>query len=206
MKNMGTTNLFVELVVIGVGALLWVLLLAGAALGFNPALANHLVKGDNLLIPVLAVTYLFGILTDRMADILFETLWAKRLCHVEFPSKDAYHEARIRVIAKSERLAERLEYGRSRMRICRGWTLNSALIGVSLNLFVWSQLADQRFASRLALAGTLFSGMTALTSWFAWRRLAATEYKKTREQDTYFSAQNKDPHNPISAAENLPGD
>jgi len=196
---MGTTNLFVELVVIGVGALTWVALLASAALGYDPQIFKRLADSESLIIPTLAITYLLGILIDRFADYLFESLWAKRLCEVEFPNKDIYHKARIHVISKSERLAERLEYGRSRMRICRGWALNGFLIGISLNLFVWGQMPRGPFASRLAWTGTFFAAAVAVGSWLSWRRLAATEYKKTREQDAYFSAQAGAPHNPTPA-------
>ena len=68
---MGTTNLVVELMVIGVGAVA-ALILTGLT-GFG----THWVPVDALLaiqtaIPMLAITYVLGVLTDRLADEIFE--------------------------------------------------------------------------------------------------------------------------------------
>jgi hypothetical protein len=64
---MSTTTLFVELVVVGVGALAWVCLLLMAGLGHEWVPVDKLFS-PSATVPVLALVYLLGIVTDRVAD------------------------------------------------------------------------------------------------------------------------------------------
>jgi hypothetical protein len=182
---MSTTNLFVELIVIGVGAAAWLVLLVLSVFGWRWLPALNL-PAMLELIPTLSMIYLLGILTDRVADVLFERRWVGRLRRDFFPTAADYHRARVVILTESERLAELLEYGRSRLRICRGWAINAALIVVALNGFVWSQLNGHALQSRIALVGSLlFAGIAAL-SFFAWRAIVLTEYRKVADQSAHL--------------------
>src|SRR5215210_8108672 len=132
---MGTTNLFVELVVIGVGAMAWLCLLILTVFGWTWIPLEKLFSTTALL-PLVSLIYLLGIVSDRIADSIFERFWVERLQLTRFANTNEYHVARRQILTGSERLSDLLEYGRSRMRICRGWTLNSVLIAIALNLLV----------------------------------------------------------------------
>lgn len=182
---MNTTNLFVELVVIGVGVSLWLLLLVGSAFGYAwVALDQALLVAS--AVPALALTYVFGIVWDRVSDSLFERWWADDLRASFFPERGAYYDARRVILSKSPPLAELLEYGRSRLRICRGWTLNAVMVAGSLNLLLWIQYRDVEAVGAISLVGTFASVAMAGGSWYAWRSLAQAEYRKIKEQSAYL--------------------
>ncbi len=182
---MNTTNLFVELVVIGVGALAWVVLLVLSVFGWD-WVPTERVFSTTALIPLLSLVYVLGIVSDRIADSLFEHYWNEDLLKERFTEINDYHLARREILSRSERLSELLEYGRSRLRICRGWSLNSILISVALNLFIWTKLRDSSLALTLSVFGTVSCIIFAIASWYTWRKLAATEYRKVKEQAAFL--------------------
>ena len=67
---MNTTNLFVEVIVSGVGAAIWVCLLVLLLFDVDLSALVALSAMPVLAIPALAVVYLLGILTDRLSDVL----------------------------------------------------------------------------------------------------------------------------------------
>lgn len=184
---MNTTNLFVELVVIGAGVSLWLLLLVGSAFGYAWVSIDQALLVASA-VPALALTYVLGIVWDRISDSLFERCWADDLRAAFFPERAAYYDARREILMKSPPLSELLEYGRSRMRICRGWTLNAAMVAVSLNVLLWIQYRDAEAALGVSLAGTIASLALAAGAWFAWRSLARAEYRKIKEQSAHLRA------------------
>ena len=167
---MNTTNLFVELMVIGVGALSAILLTVAAV--FPAGSYAHLLNAESfaaiVLVPLLALTYVLGIIVDRLADRLF-TRPAHRLRSHHFEDDASYHHARRTVLAGPEKIANLLEYARSRMRICRGWAVNSMLL-----LLAWNLFAD----GRAAFLGTALLFVLLAGSIFAWRMLVASQYRK----------------------------
>ncbi|MEQ8692337.1 MAG: hypothetical protein RIC89_16075 [Pseudomonadales bacterium] len=183
---MGTTNLFVELVVIGAGVMIWLLLLVFTIVGRPPlAISEAMLLAS--AIPLLAITYVAGIIWDRIVDVLFEKLWVDRWRPRFFATKTDYYNARRAILTKSERLSELIEYGRSRMRICRAWTLNALLITVSGVAFLFSDHRNEpEFALKVwavILIGTAFS----VGAWFAWASLVKTEYRKIKDQSQYLN-------------------
>ena len=189
---MNTTSLFVELVVIGVGVLIWLLLLLVAFFGLP------VMPPDNALLlatalPVLALIYVLGIVWDRLADVVFNRLWGRQLRDRYYDDIGAYYDDRRTILMNAPALAELLEYGRSRLRICRGWALNALLIGLTLMLVFMRQPDAAQPLSGLLLAASLASLLLALGAWLAWRNLTLSEYRKIREQARYLAAQGTEP-------------
>lgn len=182
---MGTTNLFVELVVIGAGVVIWIALLTLSVLGIP-----SLILGEALLIasaiPMLATIYVAGIIWDRIADHVFERIWTDRWRSEFFTDKMEYYDARRTILTRSDRLSDLLEYGRSRMRICRAWVLNSILIGVSFNIFLFMNHFGSENFGVLLLTANLLSLVFSIGAWFAWASLVKTEYRKISEQSAYL--------------------
>ena len=187
---MNTTSLFVELVVIGAGVITWVVLLA-VALGGYPVASF----GQGVLlasaIPVLALVYVFGIVWDRLADTIFNRFWGCDLRARYYSDTGEYYRDRRAILISAPALADLLEYGRSRLRICRGWSLNALLIAISLWLLLGLQtgLANTAILLFASLAALLLS----LGCWFAWRNLTLTEYRKIKDQALYLSDSDSKP-------------
>ena len=176
---MTTTHLFVELLVIGIGAFLALLLGIAAVFGGSPEMFSGFMN-VRALIPVLATVYVLGILVDRFADRAFDS-WDMKLRRSVFGEEDsAYYEARRTLVMDAENLWRDLHYGRSRLRICRGWVFNSVLLMGGLWAFRYSDKATpvipaQEFWVALGSLALLGVGCT-----WCWYRLIRTEYKKTQ--------------------------
>lgn len=179
---MSTTDLFVELLVIGLGAAVWVLLLILSIFGIDWFTFEQLTS-VTVLVPALGFVYVLGIVTDRAADAIFDRYFKlplKRLYYSEGSDQD-FRDRRY-VYVKSEYLTSLLEYGRSRLRICRGWCFNGVLIIIALNIFAWSQLSTSAVSWRLSIYGTLLMGVLVWGAWRAWRQLILDDYRKIKEQ------------------------
>lgn len=69
------------------------------------------------------------------------------------------------------------QYGRSRMRICRGWAVNAVLIAVPANAYAAQHVASP--GSTLLLIDVIL-GVTFLGTLLSWRTLTHSEYRKIR--------------------------
>lgn len=177
---MSTTNLFVELIVIGVGAFLWVVLLLVSILGYDKT-ATELALTPGGLIFMLSVIYVLGIITDRLADGLFDILWGRKIRERNIGSLANYYDARRRMSENSRHLADLLEYGRSRLRICRGWAFNSALTVLALNVFLIVAGETVANRTRTDLVGTIGLVLLTVGAWYSWKRIAESEYRRVKE-------------------------
>ena len=110
---MKTTELFAELLVIGVGALGWVLLLL---FWLAPDLKDALSLSPVALIPGLALMFLLGIVTDRAADSIFERSFAPDRRGETDKDRQHWKNSCERFMAESEVFATNFRYGHSRLR------------------------------------------------------------------------------------------
>ena len=78
-------------------------------------------------------------------------------------------------------LSDMLEYGRSRLRIVRGWTFNTILAILSLNLLIWTRFSSEPWAGAVSIFATLSLAILGLACWFAWRSLMVSEYRKIKD-------------------------
>lgn len=186
-----TSSLVVELVVIGVGAVLWIVLLVASLFGHGWLLAVQ-PYSTLLAIPALATVYTLGIVSDRMIDAIFGLIWGGQLRRKHFPDNASYHHARQTVLTGSDRMADKIEYSRSRMRVCRGWAVHSLLIALALNLYCWLQIEDRSVAFPVHIFGTTMLGVLGVTSWCAWRNLTNTQYLQVREQSRFLNTESED--------------
>ena len=183
---MNTTNLFVELIVIRVGTAAWLFLLVLSVFGYGWVQADQLLSPFSA-IPILAVVYVLGIITDRVADTVFERFWINDLRDRYFADKGDYYNARRLILTQSENLSDLLEYGRSRLRICRGWAVNAILILVSLNPFLWLRFEDSHLGLSISIFASLLLVLFAVAAWFSWYKLTSSEYRKVKEQAKFLA-------------------
>ena len=176
---MNTTNLFVELLVIGLGPAAALGLIVLVALGPEVgSLAEALAFTSSLgfIIPALGLMYVLGIVTDRVADRVFG-FWSKGIRVRYFESDGAYHEARRTIVMYSETIWGLRQYGRSRMRIARGWALNAALLMVPFNL--WA-LGSAGLAGGVAAVMNCALVTLLVGAAYSWNALTHSEYRKIR--------------------------
>ena len=178
---MSTTHLFVELLVVGVGAFAWVLLFI---LGFVDKDLEVIYSLVNVawFVPLVSIVYVLGIVIDRIADGLFEKFWGNNIRDRVFADKNSYYKARSAIFFSSESIAELLEYNRSRLRICRGWALNSIMLIVAVNLYATLRSIPYAEQIVMVLTGSVLFLMVACGSWFSWRDILTKEYHKTKHQ------------------------
>jgi hypothetical protein len=178
-EHMGTTELFVELIVIGIGAFIWIVVATFSVFGYRWVPLDQLFS-VSALIPFLSIIYIVGIVTDRIADVLFEAIWVSRIQRKHYSSSDIAREDRRLIYSKSEYLANLIEYGRSRLRICRGWAFNAVLIIIASNFFILTQVSDDNLKTKLFVWVNLLVGFIAYFSWYSWYQLSDTQYRRVK--------------------------
>ena len=136
---MNTTNIFVELVVVGFHTLMWIGLIVLALVGYRNLDIEKLLT-VNLALPILAMAYILGILIDRVSDFVFLPQDAKIRPVDKQADLPSFLTMRYYVLHKSSDIYAQLEYTRSRLRIARASVFNFALTTIAAMLFVWFQL------------------------------------------------------------------
>lgn len=189
---MSTSNLFVELLVIGIGAGTWVGLLAASILGTS-TINIELLRTYPALIVGLAIVYVLGVISDRIADFVFDKLFSAPIRKKHFRHKRDYQDARRMVFQASDRLADQHEYGRIRIRVVRGWAINSLLIAVAYQIFMHSQFSNESWFIGATLWGTLGLIMLSIGCWWSWTLLCSTEYLKIKEHAEFLRCDNSFP-------------
>jgi hypothetical protein len=186
---MNTTNLFVELVVIGVGTLLALMLTIMSIFGYE-WISWEKITSSTMLIPLVSITYLLGIVIDRIADSIYNN-WSKKLRLKTFATNEEYHEALTYVYNfASERIVSLFIYGRSRLRISRAWSLNCIFLAITIPIFVW--IRSPQFSSNtqilITIVSTIVFGLGTLASTFTWRELTINDYKRLAETSSILKS------------------
>src|SRR5437879_6196783 len=168
---MSTTSFFVELIVIGVGAAIWIVLAVLSIFGVSWLSTSSFNKdlGFLLVAPALSLVYVLGIITDRAADWVFGP-WSRALQRREFENAKEYYRARTIVYTRHESLTDLYEYGRSRLRICRGWALTAVLILIAFDVFTARQMSAD-LVCRLLIDNNMGFGLLGAGALAAWRGL-----------------------------------
>lgn len=172
---MNTTNLFVELLVIGISAAIWCLLLALAFVEINETFLTQLQTKHEFLLTLLALPFIYvlGIVTDRLADIVFSRE-TTRLGKEIYSDKKETLADKVVIYKTASPLVDMINYGRSRMRICRGWLFNLPLILVTLNIY----LGCHDYTLKSFILANLSLVVIWLAFYLAWRDLIVKEYEK----------------------------
>jgi hypothetical protein len=187
---MGTTELFVELIVIGIGAVIWIVLGTFSIFGYT-WIPNDELFSVSTLIPFLSLVYIVGIVTDRIADVLFEAIWVPKLQKKYYSSSALARDDRRLIYSSNEFLANLIEYGRSRLRICRGWAFNGVLIMIAANFFIATQVSGRDLQNKLFIWVNLLVGFVAYFSWYSWYRLQDTQYRRLKDDAAFIREQEK---------------
>ena len=170
---MRTTTLFVELLLGGIAALVWLLGLAALVFGFDwfCALAVVLEKAK-LLVAFLALglAYSIGVMLDEVAD---------RLCRerefniakdtVQTDLKNMSREDLCSIVASSLEKHAHLDYMRRRIRILRSSVINASLITVVALALIWIRVPAAE--PKLLIFVSVVGGVGAVAFWFTYQQL-----------------------------------
>ncbi|MGY5135572.1 hypothetical protein ACWGJW_24795 [Streptomyces nigrescens] len=175
------TAMFVEVLVVGIGLLTGLGILAAAIAGPDNSRRLAPVAGTPLAAgAALAFAYALGILIDRAADTALAPV-RRRLRTQSFPTSAAYAQARLK-ISEMPVLAARADYARSRLRVCRGWILNSILLALATDLALWRYPVHHR--PLLVATATVLGALAAIGFYLSWHAITATGYRKLAAQTT----------------------
>lgn len=178
---MGMTNVFVELVIIGIGASIWIiegfLILWGDVLSVPKIGEEYIVI---LSIPIIAIVYVIGIVLDRISDFSAMKLWGNKCRNKVFGDEKTYYEAITFLEMKSERITLKLEYAKSRIRILRGWLFQLPIIQLFTTiLLIKSQNTIK--TQDLIFINVVFSFIICLFL-FAWIKTQETTFNAIKNQ------------------------
>ena len=93
------------------------------------------------LFPISGIAYIFGILIDRTGYQLLRKREGKNMAMVFENQNDKHEQVTIQqmiifIAHSSERLSSKIDYNRSRLRLCRSWILNFLLITISIIVYL----------------------------------------------------------------------
>jgi hypothetical protein len=156
-REMATTQLFVELLVIGIGVTGWIVLFVAAV--FRWPLSPHAANLDaGALLGATAMAYILGIIMDRFS----RALWDVCLSRPKYIHGTLTDEAERVIRSKSERLWNACVYNRSRFRICRAWSLNFLLLAICYA--VWNERVHAHpceYSTTIILIGLVLGALAA---------------------------------------------
>lgn len=132
---MSTTTLFVEILIVGLLALVWLVLLIGSiwhlkcAIEFLKSMSDY---AAFFIALIFGSAYIMGIFVDRVSDSLY-----KRFQYSDNCSNDrSFGEKRLRILNEGEGMAKFLDYQRSRLRIARATIFNLLLIIIAGLIYI----------------------------------------------------------------------
>jgi hypothetical protein len=192
---MTTTAVFAEMLVAGIEAMVWIVLITLAIAKPSKAAIGALVslKDWAALITaiILAIAYGIGIVIDRASDSFFnkikimvesdsktsneakpadkEHAEARKKERAEARNKEDAHVLllRLRVLARSDKVTDFIEYIRSRIRVARSTAVNLGLTTIATEAFLLR--CTHASPSKIAAFVLLLSGLTILAVFAAIR-------------------------------------
>jgi hypothetical protein len=175
--NMTTTNVFAELLIIGIETMAWIALLIFSLWGYgwiDFAIFNNLV----IAIPLAAAAYVLGIMMDRVSDgLLAKADHAIRKNVLGERAAKSFSQLRSYVLAKSPYLSTDLDYLRSRLRIMRSSTINFGFLALTGAAFILTRVDAAANTKYWAAATAFFTGMLLSSlSYYAWSISSLTYY------------------------------
>lgn len=178
---MNTTNFFVELIVIGSGASLALLMVLIPFIPANrlDALYQFYLNSGNgvILLMLIPIVYLIGILVDRLADYGLKRT-ERSIKELYFEEDEKLRDARTIVFSSADRLSNLLDYNRSRLRICRGWFLNGIFLLIAFNLFYGLQIQAYKWTYVLFFSSLLI--LFTYLNFRVWKSLTHKEFEKLK--------------------------
>ncbi|MBL8090749.1 MAG: hypothetical protein JNJ43_10495 [Anaerolineales bacterium] len=137
---MNTTLLFVELLIIGLEGWIWIFLFTSPLFPIKNYPNMLLIFKDWELVIIaifLALTYVLGVIIDRIADWRVRPLEKKHRADIITDNTTPISVMRFSLGTQNDFLNQQLDYTRSRLRIMRASILNIIAITIALCFYLW---------------------------------------------------------------------
>jgi len=181
---MSTTVVFAELLIVGIQAIVWLLLVLLSLFGINwikVDVLNFLKDWVQIItVFVLAFAYTFGIIIDRISDSFLNPISKnikKRYIDNSLP-KITY--MRLYIKTQSQPLNDYIDYIRSRQRIARSTAFNIFLTMIGLWLLYFIRLTNKVDIIIIFSINICLLVMCGL-SIFVWMRISETYFKRLKK-------------------------
>jgi hypothetical protein len=143
---MSTTAVFAEILIIGIQAAIWVVLLIISFFGYAWILTVSS-SLENWIVPIVVILfslfYTLGIIIDRLADLLFLVIKPKdfflKSKWKRLAQEQAHSGTHVAILLKDGHASTFFEYIRSRIRIVRATVVNLFLTLLSALIFIARQ-------------------------------------------------------------------
>jgi len=187
---MATTALYVEILVIGALAELWIVVTM-AAIGDSVSLATLKQVAAAigpfttlLVLPLLALTYALGWIVNFVSERLFKPIFQKEIRDRLFTADRSYAAAKVLVLHKgSAELVHDVLFDRHIIRIARANVVNFACLAVALLLHLNSH--DRKLIILLVVVSIFI----AVISFFQWLARYRSYYKRISDTVTVLASE-----------------
>ncbi len=186
---MSTTQIFVELLIIGLGGIIWLSIFISGI--FKGPVENFVHFPDAVYaLLIVCVAYVMGIIIDRIAYGIFNSLEKRNGKRILKDYSDLTVEKMLYYIStNSEELKNKIFYNRSRLRICRSWIINFCLIAISITFLNVRKHALSFIHFILLL--TILVILIFLT-FYVWNELSKDHLKSVKQSYEFLKAEKGD--------------
>ena len=191
---MTTTTLYAEILVVGSGTALFIVLLFYSLCGkvsWATTIELSAIEKVVSLIPVVSVFYLLGIVVINVASKLFDGREKESRKEVLSLIGGDYEAIRNKLYTSGHKeLIDDFEFRRSKVRICRGWFVNGLLIIIALFTYLRT---GQEMPAKMVWFWITTVGLLMIGTWVSWGTATKTEL----EWLTAYFQQNAHSPNPM---------
>lgn len=186
---MRTTTLIVELLIIGLLALVWITLFVGLIFGqswFGMIETVYQKYNWAVTVGIIALAYVVGVITEEICESLINLL-VKLICN-KYSEENIYKKLidkdipkhwniQGKIFAKSEKTVELLEYIRGRLRIARSSIFNLFLITLSSFLYLMIRVEpNTHWRSNAMISVAAIGGIAVIISVIVYFRLLRSHW------------------------------
>ena len=176
---MTTTVLFIEHLITGFQAAVWITLFVFSLFGFDWFDLDQ-IKGLETIaaILVVSVVYPLGVFIDNIADDIFKP-WNRKIRN-KYVRDESLSVRKLLITTKDETLASYLGYVRTRIRISRSAALNFALITVASVILTFTRLQAALGSSfwKLTIFELVVGPILTIIAIWSWFRITQTFAKQ----------------------------
>ncbi len=198
---MSTTVIFVEILITGIQASIWIALLVFAIFGAQ-WLPNLFVTAKDwvslITVFVFAIWYSLGIVFDRVAGLIFDNFLKPKELLLRLPGMTREQEPdkdnrRMALLMRENGAATSLDYYMSRERITRATTFNTILITLAALFFLFRRCGELGCASPAGLIfGVFITGVILFVlSYLSLGAIAANYEARLQEATNELKKMNK---------------
>lgn len=181
---MSTTNLFIELLIIGYMSCVWLAIFLAALFGLPPAISilNFLEKAQLLITIVLtSFAYFLGVLVDRLADTALGRWDESVQERVRQSDEPSILEMQAVLFVKAPESVTRFGYQQNRLRVVRAAVFNIGLLIISFLLFVALQ-PSQRPSPAAGWTVIVVGVAIWIATVFTYFRVTLSYWQRTRRE------------------------